>query len=132
MTSVRRLNSRITEIWLSLLLWMHLRPTRKQKRQQEQERLLRLAEEQSLRNQRILLWEALQPVSQAMHRLDQNQQQNSRQHQQQLEQLEEMLMEVLNSLQPSAQEQIFPRIGPHLPTISSHGSGNSARLSRPT
>jgi hypothetical protein len=80
------------------------------------ERLLNNQQAQLLRQQRELLWEALQPVAQAMRRLEQSQQPQHKR----LQLQEELLMEVLNSLQPSASQQIFPLIGQQNPPHSSH------------
>ena len=105
--SVRAWCSQAWETLRSALSWMHWRRRARENRLLELEmRLVRL-EAQILRNQRSLLWEALQPVAQAAHRLDQCQQVNQQETHSLLKQQEELLMEVLNSLQPSAREQLL-------------------------
>jgi hypothetical protein len=61
---------------------------------------------------RELLLEALRPVAQAMQRQDQQRDLIASNQQ-------ELLLEVLNSLQPSAETQIFQRIGQPPPTSTS-------------
>lgn len=72
----------------------------------------------------MLLLQALTPMAEAMQRLDSNQQLSHRQLSQQLIDQAELLMEVLQSLQPSASQQIFPRIGPPMQPVTSPSSGN--------
>jgi len=68
--------------------------------------------------QRMLLLEALTPMAEALQRLDNLQRTATQQLDKRLQYQEELLMEVLNSLQPPAQEQIFPQIGPQTPRAS--------------
>ena len=61
---------------------------------------------QLLAEQRQLMMEALQPVAEAMKRLDQRLVQQAESQQE----LRELLLEVLNSLQPTASQQLLPRL----------------------
>jgi hypothetical protein len=73
-----------------------------------------------------LLYQALTPVAEAMARLDARQQETRQLVQALVEmprqpepQTQELLLEILSSLQPTAQEQIVPLLGPPpLPTSS--------------
>lgn len=78
------------------------------KARDREERLLSLLEMQ----QRRLLMEAMFPLAEALLRQD------SLASQQQAE-IKELLLEVLNSQQPSAEDQLYPRIGPPPPRRSS-------------
>jgi hypothetical protein len=99
--------------------WTRWRQSRRQAR------LLRRQEEMRLLLT-PLLYQALTPVAEAMARLD-SRQQETRQRQQELllmvearhRETQELLLEILSSLQPTAQEQIVPLLGPPpLPTSS--------------
>jgi hypothetical protein len=77
------------------------------KARDREERLLALAE----LSQRRLLMEAMFPLAEALHRQDSL-------HSQYQAETRELLLEVLNSLQPSAEQQIYPRIGQPPPRSS--------------
>lgn len=116
-------NSRTWVTLRSGLSWTHWRLKRHQRWTERYLSLLQAQEEQTLRLQRALLWEALQPMAEALHRLDQ-QQKTEAQHQYEYQKyLESLLMEVLNSLQPSAQDQLLPA-GLSMQLPSSPSSGN--------
>lgn len=109
------MSSRITAIWRSLLSWMHWRRRRAERLLQQQ------VEQQILLEDllRSLLWEAMQPMAQALQRLDSHQvslgkRQAAMQMQQveQASQLQDLLMEVLQGQQPSASSQLLPLLGP--------------------
>lgn len=126
--SVQRLSFRIKAIWLSVLSWMHW--SRRRAAREETLRLRQLQEIEVLLLQervradlewklqlqeakfREALLEALRPVAAAMQRQDSLAERRQ-------DNLQELLMEVLTSLQPSAEEQIFPRIGQPPPRRSS-------------
>lgn len=96
---------------------------RRAREQQEKVDQLHLLVEMLLEQHRALLLEALQPVAEAMRRLDQrilvSQMQQVELHQES----KELLLEVLSSLQPSALTQLSPLIG--LPS-QPHSSRSSA------
>lgn len=102
------------EMLRSALSWTHWRQ-KKALRQWEMEQRLLL---QMRLQQRMLLLEALTPMAEALQRLDNLQRTATQQLDKRLQYQEELLMEVLNSLQPPAQEQIFPQIGPQTPRVS--------------
>ena len=111
-TSVQRLSFRTKEIWLSVLSWMHWSQRRREMERahlrQQWELMLALHQREMLQKQeaqfRQLLLEALRPVAEAMQRQDSLAELRQ-------DHLQELLMEVLTSLQPSAEAQIYPRIG---------------------
>ena len=119
---------------LSVLSWMRWFRTRLELNRRRQ-RELQVQQELRLRQEmRMALLEALTPLAEALHRLDSRQQethlrlanlgQQLLQVQAENRQLEELLTEVLQGQQPTADQQIFPRIGPHLPTSTFLSSGS--------
>ena len=102
------------EMLRSALSWTHWRQKKALKQWEMEQRLLL----QIRLQQRMLLLEALTPMAEALQRLDNLQRTAAHQQDKHLQYQEELLMEVLNSLQPPAQEQIFPQIGPQTPRVS--------------
>ena len=130
-TRGKQLRSRITEIWRSVLSWMHWRQRRQVRRiQQQEELLLRLqVTVQVLVRQELL--EMARPLAEALQRLDHNQQLTRSRVQvmqaQQVEmrnQQEQLLLEILQGQQPTALTQLSPLIGlpPHQTSYPSSGS----------
>jgi hypothetical protein len=68
--------------------------------------------------QRALLLEALQPVAEAMRRLDQRILVSQMQQVELDSQQRELQLEILSSLQPPASQQLLPRVVLTLPTSS--------------
>lgn len=126
-------NSRITEIWRSLLSWMrwHLR-ARSRRRQQEldeqRERLLfalltalpTQAQVEEIVHRQLML--AMQPLAQALERQDTLLELELNKLKQELVQQQmnnlDLLTEVLNSLQPPVEQQLLT-YRPRLPTSPS-------------
>lgn len=114
LTNVRRWSSHIWAMLLSALSWMHWLRRRRLRIQLEAHRR-QLQQEQWLRQElRTTLLEALTPLAEALHRLDNRQKQDTQAHRQLVLQLqaenrhlEELLMEVLNSQQPTAHQQLL-------------------------
>lgn len=104
---MKQWSSRLREMWLSVLSWMHWSQRRAQRRWEEEQRLLL----QMRLQQRMLLLEALTPMAEALQRLDNLQRDSQQMQHKHLQYQEELLMEVLNSLQPPASQQIFPPNG---------------------
>lgn len=116
-------------IWHSALSWTLSFLTRRTRAMEHLEQVLanqgRMLEQQAtqllLLEELLLqqltkqdLMESLRPVAAAMLRQDSL-------HSQQKSEITELLLEVLNSLQPSAEDQIFQRIGLPAPMNSSRG-----------
>ena len=103
------------------------------RQRREQRRLRKLAgleirlclhREMLLEQHRALLLEALQPVAEAMRRLDQRILANQMQGVEHQQELRELLLEVLSSLQPSALTQLSPLIGLPAPMTTSPSSAS--------
>ena len=105
----------------SALSWTHWRQKKELKQLQMQQRLLLELRLQ----QRMLLLEALTPLAAALQRLDNLQQQQWQKTHLHLLIQEDLLKEILQSLQPTADQQIYLRIGQQTPTASSRSSVNS-------
>lgn len=131
-TIVKSWISRITETWHLVLSWMHWR-RRKAIRQRQEEEARDLRQEARLRQllwetllpqlraeQRAQLLEALHPVAEAMKRLDQRILASQVQAVELDQGQRELLLEVLNSLQPTASQQLLPRLGSTPPPSFQH------------
>jgi len=117
-TIVKSWISRITETWHLVLSWMHWRRRKAIRQRQEQDarefRMLQLVEQR----QKQLLLEALTPMAEAMKRLDQRILASQMQGVELDQGQRELLLEVLNSLQPTASQQLLPRLEPTRPPSS--------------
>jgi hypothetical protein len=109
------LKSRMARTWRSLLSWMRWSRRRRDRQRQEWLRLQKLQEEWLLQCLRSLLLEALEPMAAALQRQDQLTLEKHGQ-------LMDLQREILQSLQPTAQEQVFQRLGLPTPQLSSHNS----------
>lgn len=106
-TIARRSLSRVRETWRSALSWTHwwlTRPQRALRRRQLQRR------QEQLTLLRSSLLEALTPLAQALLRQDSLHREWHREQMQQGLLLISLLEEVLSSLQPSASQQLLPRL----------------------
>ena len=99
---------------LSALSWMHWRRKMEQRRWEREKRFLLELQ----MHQRMVLLQAMTPLSEALQRLDNLQQKQWQQTHVHLMMQEELLKEVLNSLQPPVSQQIFPQTGQPVVTNS--------------
>ncbi len=107
-----------SQTWVTLRSAFSWTRWRQKKRRREWETLQR----QQLETQqqtRMLLLQALTPLAEALQRQDQRREEAHLQQEKRLQQLEDLMLEVLQATQPTADQQIFPRIGLQTPPPSS-------------
>jgi uncharacterized protein YhaN len=99
---------------------LELEQARQERQQLQLEARLSLHRAMLLEQVRVLLLEALQPPAEAMQRLDKRLLAAQMQQVEHQQELRELLLEVLGSLQPTASQQLLPRLA--LPQTSSSPS----------